>query len=187
MFESTHCSSCGKVISLTEGDYTVHEDNYWCEDCYENGAVARYLVESEDESEGDRLPDRVTLKEFELIIGKRMFSAFIEMLKEIGPDARTHRMSVVIGAMLRFARDRLPGEFEDGSLAEALLRIEEEPYLASEESGESLRLQELVESLCEEAGMQNQRETSRGMPYSIAGSAIREYANWYNMPWEDRH
>ena len=43
----------------------------------------------------------------------------------------------------------------------------------------------LIDGLCDEAGMMNERESARGEDYSIAEYAILEYAAWYNMPWED--
>ena len=125
------------------------------------------------------------LKEFEKIVGKQMYSAFVRMLKEIGPHARTHRISVVIAAMLKCTLDRLPGECEEGTLGDALSAIAEEPYLADEQSAESQKLHNLIDSLCDEAGMQNQRETAKGVPYSIAENAIAEFTSWYNIPWED--
>ena len=74
------------------------------------------------------------LQQFEEIVGKQMYAAFIRMLKEIGPEARTQRISVVIAAMLRYALDQLPPDCEEDTLDEALLEIVEEPYLAEEES-----------------------------------------------------
>lgn len=125
------------------------------------------------------------LKEFEHIVGKQMFSAFVKLLSDIGPDARTQRISVVIAAMLMYALDQLPCECEDGSIGEALLSLSEEPYLAHQGSDEVDRLHNLIDTLCEKAGMQNRRETSKGSSYTIAENAILEFTNWYTMPWED--
>ena len=87
--------------------------------------------------------------------------------------------------MLKYALEQLPAHCEEGSLGEALLVISEEPYLVHEQSEEVERLEELIDTLCETAGMQNSRETSQGMPYTIAEGAITEFTNWYAMPWED--
>ena len=114
-----------------------------------------------------------------------MYSSFIKFLKEIGPDARTQHLSVVIAAMLKYALDQLPAHCEEGTLGEALLAISEEPYLIHEQSEEAEKLDELIVSLCDKAGMRNSRETSRGMHYTIAEGAIAEFTNWYAMPWED--
>jgi len=87
--------------------------------------------------------------------------------------------------MLRYARSKLPPDCEDGTLAQALVALEEEPYLADEESEECERVSNLIDELCQKAGMRNLRASSRGGSYSIAENAIAEYAAWYNMPWED--
>jgi hypothetical protein len=125
------------------------------------------------------------LYEFKEIIGEQELRSFLGLLKEIGPEARTHRISVVIASILRFAVNQLPPDCEDGSLAQALLTLDEEPYLAHEQSDEYEMVFDLIDGLCNEAGMVNERESARGEDYSIAENAILEYAAWYNMPWED--
>jgi hypothetical protein len=125
------------------------------------------------------------LKEFKKIIGNPSYSQFLNLLQVIGPDARTHRISVVIAAMLRFALEKIYREEEDGELCRALMALDEEPYLAAEKSEEYERLLELIDEICREAGLRNLRESARGVSYSISENAIAEYASWYNMPWED--
>jgi len=125
------------------------------------------------------------INEFKEIVGDQHFSSFLTLLKEIGPDARAHRISVVIASILRFAVNKLPAECEDGSIAKALLVLDEEPYLAHEQSDEHEMVFDLVDGLCSEANMMNERESARGEDDSIAENVILEYAAWYNMPWED--
>lgn len=125
------------------------------------------------------------IEEFKNIIGAQSYSIFLRMLKEIGSDARTHRISVVIAAMLRFALSKLSPDCEDGTLGQALVTLDEEPYLAAERSEEYQLVFHLIDELCLEAGMRNLRESARGTLYSIAENAIAEYIAWYNMPWED--
>jgi hypothetical protein len=91
----------------------------------------------------------------------------------------------VIASLLRFAVNLLPPDCEDGLLAQALLTLNEEPYLAHEQSDVYEMVFDLIDGLCNEAGMMNERESARGEDYSIAENAILEYAAWYNMPWED--
>ena len=125
------------------------------------------------------------IEEFKEILGAQAYETFLGMLTEIGPDARTHRISVVIAAVLRFARSKLPADCEDGTLAQALVTLEEEPYLVAEETEEYEMVFDLIDELCDESGIQNLRESSRGEQYSIADNAIAEYTGWYSMPWED--
>ncbi len=115
------------------------------------------------------------LKEFKKIIGNQSYLSFVRLLKEIGPDARTHRISVVVAAMLRFALNQLPNDCEEGTLCHALLTLEEEPYFAAEQSDEYDIIFDLIDELCREAGLNNLRESSKDDSYSIAESTIAEY------------
>ncbi len=125
------------------------------------------------------------IDEFKEIIGEQHFLSFLFFLKEIGPDARTHRLCVVIASILRFAVKQLPAHCEEGTLSQALITLNEEPYLAQEQSDEFELVFGLIDGLCNEAGILNGRVSARGENYSIAENAILEYAAWYNMPWED--
>lgn len=122
------------------------------------------------------------LDELKDIIGEDEYTAFLNLLKEIGPDSRTHRISVVIAGLLRFARSRVPEDFEDSNLATALVVLDEEPYTEGEDYE---TLKELIGLLCRKAGMRNERVSSRGDSYTIAEHVLYEYTKWYNMPWED--
>jgi hypothetical protein len=127
------------------------------------------------------------LKKFKKIIGNNSYSVLLKMLREIGPEARTHRISVVIGAMLRFALNKCIINGLDDKICQALVTIDEEPYLVAERMNEYEVLSALIDNLCREAGMTNYRESARGESYTIAENAITEYASWYNMPWEDNY
>ena len=122
------------------------------------------------------------LDEFRQIIGEDSFCTFLKLLTEIGPDSRTHRISVIIAGILRFALGKISDDHEEGSIAEALAVLDEEPYSDGEEY---CRLKELIDQICQKTGMKNYRTTVRGSEYSIADNAIAEYCRWYNMPWED--
>ncbi|GAX60771.1 short-chain alcohol dehydrogenase [Candidatus Scalindua japonica] len=125
------------------------------------------------------------IDEFREIIGDQHFLSLLAFLKDIGPDARTHRICVVIASILRFAVKQLPAHCEDGSLSQALLMLDEQPHLAKEQSDEFEMVFGLIDGLCCEAGILNGRESAQGENYSISENAILEYAAWYNMPWED--
>ena len=125
------------------------------------------------------------LEEFRDIVGEQEFESFLRLLKGIGPDVRTHRISVVLASILRFAVAQLPAHCDDDSLAQALIMIDQEPYLVHEQSDFYDLVFDFIDCLCKEAGMLNQRESARGPDYSIAENAIAEFAAWYNMPWED--
>jgi len=67
----------------------------------------------------------------------------------------------------------------------SLLKLDEEPTLAQEPSDENEMVFDLVDGLCSEANMINERESARGEDYSIAEKVILEYSAWYNMSGED--
>ena len=121
------------------------------------------------------------LKKFKQLIGKREYEVFLKLFREIGPDSRTHRISLVMAGMLRYALHQI-SEYEEGSLEEALIVVDEDPY-ASENEAEVIL--ELVDEICKEAGMRNHRIASRGTEYSIGENVLEEYCRWYAMPWED--
>ena len=125
------------------------------------------------------------IKEFKDIVGAQPYSTLLQVLKRIGPGARTHRICVVIAGMLRFALSELPADCDEGTLGHALITLDEEPHLAAEDSEECELVSDLIDKLCREAGLRNLRESARGESYSIAENVIAEYTAWYNMPWED--
>ena len=122
------------------------------------------------------------LDEFRQIIGEELFGSFLKLLTEIGPGSRTHRISVVIAGILIFALDKTTDDYKKGSLAEALVVLDEEPY---SDGDEYIRVAELIDQMCQKSGMMNYRTTTRDSEHSIAENAIAEYCRWYNMPWED--
>ena len=52
------------------------------------------------------------LDEFRQIIGEGLFGSFLKLLTEIGPDSRTHRISVVIAGILKFTLGRIAYDYE---------------------------------------------------------------------------
>ncbi len=126
------------------------------------------------------------LKEFKETVGDIAYKTIIQMLKDIGPDARTQRISVVIAGILRFAVRNCAEHYDDAeALSNALIAVEEEPWRAEESSEEFDLLYTFIDELCLETGMLNERMSSKGYSYSIAEHAIIEYARWHAMPWED--
>ena len=120
----------------------------------------------------------------EEIVGKETYTVWVEMLRRLVPDGRTHRLAPLVAAMLQYAStlayEKYGGNPEEGSAAQILLEASEayDPEEAME------LLSELVHGLFEEAGVKFRRTSSRGDDYSIADSAVYEFIHWYDMPWE---
>jgi hypothetical protein len=118
------------------------------------------------------------------IVGAETYKVWLEMLRQLVPDGRTHRLAPLVAGMLQYASviayEKYGENPEEGSVAHAL-------FLASEvydpEEIEEL-LGEVVEQLFRDAKVAFQRVSTRGEEYSIIESALYEFIHWYDMPWE---
>ncbi len=117
------------------------------------------------------------------IVGQKTYSVWVEMLRQLVPEGRTHRLAPLVAGMLQFASDMAYQKYGDnpdeGSAAEVL-------FMASElyDPAEAEELSELVEQLFTDAKVNFERVSARGDEYSIIESAIYEFIHWYDMPWE---
>ena len=123
-------------------------------------------------------------RSLEDVVGKETYGLWVDMLHRLVPDGRTHRLSVVVAAMLQYAylivTNNLDDDIEEGSVAQALLDATDggDP----EEVGEYLY--DIVDQIFNDAGVRHKRTSARGEDYSIAESALEEYVSWFDMPWE---
>lgn len=117
------------------------------------------------------------------VVGKETYSVWVEMLRALVPDGRTHRLSVVIAGMLQYAlaiAERLDeDELEEASVALSLVH-------ATEMSPDEIKneLHDVVKQLFRDAGVTFDRVSKRGEPYSVAGEAYNEFASWFDYPWD---
>ena len=124
------------------------------------------------------------------LVGEPIFSAWLETLRTIVPDGRTHRLAVVIAGMLAHAAEaarRLPRSRRRGPLVDMLIDPTEVCSTANEytsDDGPFHPLEDLVVGLFLDAGVEHRRMNSRGDGYSIISSAVYEYLHWFDMPWE---
>lgn len=118
------------------------------------------------------------------VVGEKTYSVWIEMLAALVPSGRTHRLSVVVAGMLQYALEMAekiehPNE-DEHSVAMSLIDAAEtgDP----EEIGELLN--DVVDRLFMDAGVEYQRVSKRGDRYSIADEAYNEFARWFDYPWD---
>ena len=117
------------------------------------------------------------------VVGKETYVVWVDMLHELVPDGRTHRLSVVIAGMLHYATaiaERIDeDELEDNSVALSLIH-------ANEMDPDQLKsgLHDVVKRLFMDAGVSFDRVSKRGESYSVADEAYNEYFSWYNYPWD---
>lgn len=119
----------------------------------------------------------------ELVVGKKTYDVWTDMLKNMVPDGRTHRLSVLLGGMLVYAEQIAFKKSKSNSVARKLTLLFEEAYENYIE-GDVKDLLDLAESLLKDAKVKYKRVSSRGDCYSIAEEAVYQYLHWEDMPWE---
>lgn len=117
------------------------------------------------------------------VVGKETYDVWVDMLRELVPDGRTHRLSVVIAGMLQHATaiaEKLDeDELEEDSVALSLINANEmDPDQLKRE------LHDVVKKVFRDANVAFDRVSARGDPYSIADEAYNEYFSWYDYPWD---
>jgi hypothetical protein len=117
------------------------------------------------------------------VVGKETYTVWVDMLRKLVPDGRTHRLSVVIAGMLHYAtviaENFDEDELEEGSVASSLINADEmDPDQIKEE------LHDVVKKLFRDADVAFDRVSKRGDPYSVADEAYNEYFSWYDYPWD---
>ena len=117
------------------------------------------------------------------VVGKQTYQVWVDMLRELVPDGRTHRLSVVIADMLHYATataERLDqDEIEEDSVALSLINANE-----MDPDGIKEELHDVEKFLFKDAGVAFDRVSKRGEPYSIADQAYNELFSWYDYPWD---
>jgi len=119
----------------------------------------------------------------EAVVGKRIYGTWIDMLKKLAPHGRTHRISVVVAAMLQYAHQLAYEKEESNSNARKLSELFELAYDNYVE-GDITDILSITEDLLKDARVKYKRVNSRGNSYSIAEEAVYQYLHWEDMPWE---
>ena len=124
-------------------------------------------------------------RSFQEVVGPEVYGAWVSMLGALVPDGRTHRLSLLVAAMLQYAcglaEDKRDDDDDDeNSITQSLL--------ASTEVFDPSEVEELlhdaVAQLFKDANVEYHRTSARGQDYSIAEEAYSEYIHWFDMPWE---
>ena len=121
---------------------------------------------------------------FDEIVGAETYVVWVHMLQELVPHGRTHRLSVLLAAMLQYAASVAEPDWnaaeDNSSLASSLIKATE----AVDPSEVEDLLHDAVVQLFKEAKVPFERKSKRGTQYSIAEEAYTEFIHWYDMPWE---
>jgi NaMN:DMB phosphoribosyltransferase len=125
-----------------------------------------------------------TLRNFGTVVGTGTYGVWVRRLGELVPDGRTHRLSVMLAGMLRYAAaiaaDNQDEKGNEHSLASSLLEATE----ASDRSEVEDLIHDAVVQLFKDAKVRFERSSARGDRYSIAEDAYAEFVHWYDMPWD---
>jgi hypothetical protein len=117
------------------------------------------------------------------VVGEDTYIVWIDMLRRLVPDGRTHRLSVLLAGMLQYALAILENldedELDEDSVALSLINANE---MGPDEIKDELH--DVMMRLFKDAGVTFDRVSKRGEPYSIADAAYDEFARWYDYPWD---
>ena len=117
------------------------------------------------------------------VVGDGAYDIWVDMLGELVPDGRTHRLSLLVASMLAYASRvaRSGSDSEDENAPAYRLRAASEGV----EDEKAFRLlKPLLEKLFKDAKVKHERVSSKGERYSIAWEATIEFCRWHNYPWE---
>jgi hypothetical protein len=118
------------------------------------------------------------------VVGKETYFVWVNMLRALVPDGRTHRLSVVIAGMLQYTFEiakRIESRNEDEhSVAMSIIDAAE-----SGNPDDIKRLiHDIVAQLFDDASVAYERISKRGQHYSIADEVYNEFASWFDYPWD---
>lgn len=123
-------------------------------------------------------------RSLEDVVGPDVYQTWVDMLRRLVPDGRTHRLAPLVAAMLQYAllvaEDQGSANAAEHSVVASLLETTE----VSDASEVKALLHDVVTKLFKDAGVGFQRVSSRDISYSIADDAYEEYLHWSDMPWE---
>ena len=128
----------------------------------------------------------VNKRSLEDVVGEKTYNVWTDMLRELVPDGRTHRLAPIVAAMLKYSvklaleqNDGQPAKAEEGTTAYSLLIAEE----CNEMERVQSEIDDLTKKLFDDAGVSYRRHNARGEKYSIIEQACFDFINWYEMPW----
>lgn len=113
----------------------------------------------------------------ESAVGKEVYRTWVSMLKKLVPQGRTHRLGVLVAAMLQFACCQ-------GKKSKSLIALLSEADEDGEYGEAAADILRVVQTLFKDAGVKSKRRSARGEDYSVAEEAVQQYLAWHNYPWE---
>jgi hypothetical protein len=122
-------------------------------------------------------------RSFQDVVGEETYEVWVDMLRELVPGGRTHRLSVVIAGMLHYAT-AIAEQLDEEELGEDSVALSLIAANEMDPGGIKDELHDVVQRLFKDAGVTFDRVSKRGESYSIADEAYNEFFSWYNYPWD---
>ena len=114
------------------------------------------------------------------VVGKETYDVWVDMLRELVPDGRTHRLSVVVAGMLQYALEVADSDSEELSVSKSLTDSAE----TSDPDEIKSMLHDVVSQLFKDAGVTYKRTAKSGERYSIADEVYDEFSRWFDYAWD---
>lgn len=114
------------------------------------------------------------------VVGPQTYTIWVDMLRYLIPDGRTHRLAPLVAGMLQYAT---AVALESAVENEVGMGLQEATEAYDPDEAGKLLLP-FIDQLFSDAGVSYQRTNARGQGYSIAEEIVREYVSWFDMPWE---
>lgn len=106
------------------------------------------------------------------------------MLRQLVPDGRTHRLSVILAGMLHYAAAIAAADQDEEENERSLVLSLIEATEASDPSEVEDLIHDAVVQMFKDAKVRFERTSARGSQYSLAEEVYAEFVHWYDMPWE---
>lgn len=118
------------------------------------------------------------------VVGKETYSVWVDMLRELVPDGRTHRLSVVVAGMLQYATDKaLEIKYRNEEEHSVAMSLIDSADTADTDHIKAL-IHDVVDRLFKDAGVSYERVSKRGDHYSIANETYNEFSSWFDYLWD---
>lgn len=118
------------------------------------------------------------------VVGKETYSVWVDMLRELVPDGRTHRLSVVVAGMLQYATDKaLEIKYRNEEEHSVAMSLIDSADTADTDHIKAL-IHDVVDRLFKDAGVSYERVSKRGDNYSIANETYNEFSSWFDYLWD---
>ena len=118
------------------------------------------------------------------IVGKETYAVWVDMLRELVPNGRTHHLSVIVAGMLQYTLEKaVTIKHRNEEEHSAAMSIMDATETADPDEIKRL-IHDLVDRLFTDARVEYERVSKRGERYSIAYEAYNEFARWFDYPWD---